>query len=169
MNVIETERLLLRKATLQDAAFILELVNDAAFVRNIGDRGVRTIADAEKYIQIRMIEPYERLGYGMYIVELKGEAIPIGICGLVKRDTLPDTDIGFAFLPQYWSKGYAIESARAVLTHAKNDVGLKRILGITSPTNEASIRILEELGLKFVRMVITSADGPESKLFAIDM
>jgi len=167
MNVIETERLSLRRATTQDAAFILELVNDAAFIQNIGDRGVRSIADAEQYIQKRMMESYERLSYGMYVVELKGTGTPIGICGLVKRDTLPDTDIGFAFLPAYWAQGYAIESAKAVLAHAKNDIGLKRILGITNPANEASIRVLEKLGLKFERMIKFTEDGPESKLFSI--
>jgi len=119
VNVIETNRLTHRKLTLDDAEFILDLLNQPSFIQFIGDRGVRTLEDAREYLSKRLIESYERFGFGLYLTLLKEGQIPIGICGLVKRDSLDDIDIGFAFLPQYWLKGYAFESASAVLTYAK--------------------------------------------------
>ncbi len=165
MNVIETNRLTHRKLTLDDAEFILDLLNQPSFIQFIGDRGVRTLEDAREYLSKRLIESYERFGFGLYLTLLKVGQIPIGICGLVKRDSLDDIDIGFAFLPQYWLKGYAFESASAVLTYAKNTLGIKRIVGIATPDNHGSIRVLEKIGLQFERMVKLSADDGELKLF----
>lgn len=165
VNVIETNRLTHRKLTLDDAEFILDLLNQPSFIQFIGDRGVRTLEDAREYLSKRLIESYERFGFGLYLTLLKVGQIPIGICGLVKRDSLDDIDIGFAFLPQYWLKGYAFESASAVLTYAKNTLGIKRIVGIATPDNHGSIRVLEKIGLQFERMVKLSADDGELKLF----
>jgi len=165
VNVIETNRLTHRKLTLDDAEFILDLLNQPSFIQFIGDRGVRTLEDAREYLSKRLIESYERFGFGLYLTLLKEGQIPIGICGLVKRDSLDDIDIGFAFLPQYWLKGYAFESASAVLTYAKNTLGIKRIVGIATPDNHGSIRVLEKIGLQFERMVKLSADDGELKLF----
>lgn len=165
MNVIETNRLTHRKLTLDDAEFILDLLNQPSFIQFIGDRGVRTLEDAREYLSKRLIESYERFGFGLYLTLLKVGQIPIGICGLVKRDSLDDIDIGFAFLPQYWLKGYAFESASAVLTYAKNTLGIERIVGIATPDNHGSIRVLEKIGLQFERMVKLSADDGELKLF----
>jgi RimJ/RimL family protein N-acetyltransferase len=164
MNIIETERLVLRKLSTDDAGFILDLLNQPSFIQFIGDRGVRTLEDASQYIFEGAIASYEKYGFGLYITLLKESKIPIGICGLVKRDALKDADIGFAFLPQYWSKGYAVESATAVLAYARKTLGLKRILGITTPDNKNSIRVLEKIGLKFKQMVKLSEDL-ELKLF----
>jgi RimJ/RimL family protein N-acetyltransferase len=163
--VLETERLVLRKITLDDAAFILELVNDPSFLRYIGDKRVRTIEDAREYISRGPVDSYRRHGFGLYLTELKQDSVPIGICGLVKRDTLEDPDIGFAFLPRFWAKGYAIESASAVLAHALDFLKLVRILAIASPDNHASIRVLAKLGLRFDRNVRLSEDGTELALF----
>ena len=169
MNVIETERLILRKLTMEDAGFILDLLNQPSFIQYIGDRGVRNLEDAKRYIEAGAITSYERNGFGLYLTVLKGSEIPIGLCGLVKRDSLKDVDVGFAFLPQYWLKGYAFESASAVLAYARNTLGLKRILGIATPDNQGSIRVLEKIGLKFEKMVRLSADDVELQLFALDM
>jgi RimJ/RimL family protein N-acetyltransferase len=166
MNIIETERLILRKLTLDDAAFILDLLNQPSFIQFIGDRGVRTLDDARDYILERVIFSYQRFGFGLYLTLLKEIEVPIGICGLVKRDALKDADVGFAFLPQYWLKGYAFESASAVLDYARNTLGLKRILGITTPDNKGSIHVLEKIGLKFEQMVKLPGDDTELKLFA---
>ncbi len=166
MNIIETERLILRKLTLDDAAFILDLLNQPSFIQFIGDRGVRTLDDARDYILERVIFSYQRFGFGLYLTLLKESEVPIGICGLVKRDALKDADIGFAFLPQYWLKGYAFESASAVLGYARNTLGLKRILGITTPDNKGSIHVLEKIGLEFEKMVKLPGDDVELKLFA---
>ena len=165
--VLETERLILRRLSTDDAEFVLELLNEPSFLRYIGDRGVRNLEDAAQYILNRLVVSYERNGFGLYLVELKESGIPIGISGLVKRDTLPDADIGFAFLPAYWSKGYAFESAAAVMSYAKEKLGLNRILAITSPDNEASAKLLGKIGLRFERLIKLSEDAEEVKLFTL--
>jgi RimJ/RimL family protein N-acetyltransferase len=166
VNILDTERLRLRQLNAGDAAFILELLNDPSFLRNIGDRGVRTLADAVQYILQGPIDSYARHGYGLWLVELKDAGTPAGICGLVKRDTLPDADIGYAFLPRFRSRGYARESAAAVLSYAFGALGLRRVLAITNPDNAGSVKVLEKIGLKFDRLVRLSDDAPEIMLFA---
>ena len=169
MSVIETERLTLREMSEADAGFVLELLNDPDFIRNVADRGVRTIEDAGRYISERFVESYRRQGFGFWLVEPKDEGLPAGICGLVKRDSLPGIDIGYAFLPQFRSRGYAYESASAVLRHARDVLGLRRLYAITNPDNAGSIRVLEKLGMRFERMVRLSAEESEIKLFASDL
>jgi len=166
VNVIETERLSLRLISTDDSAFILKLLNDPAFLQFIGDKGVRTLDDARRYILDGPIASYERWGFGLYMVELKGSQSPAGICGLIKRDSLPDVDIGFAILPQYRSMGYAFESAAAVMEHGKTILSLERIVGVTTSDNSGSIRVLEKLGLRLERMVQLSPAEPEIRLYA---
>jgi RimJ/RimL family protein N-acetyltransferase len=166
-EVLETDRLILRLITTDDAEFVFELVNDPAWLRFIGDRGVRTLDDARDYIRKGPVDSYSRLGFGLYAVELKEGGSPIGICGLVKRDFLEDVDIGFALLPAFRGKGYAREAARATMSYAREVVGLDRIVAITSRDNDASARVLEEIGLHFERMIRISPDSPEDvKLYA---
>jgi len=165
MKVLETDRLILRwLCPDDDPAFILELLNDASFVRFIGDKGVRTLDDARNYILNGPVASYERFGFGLYAVQLIATAEVIGICGILQRDTLPHPDIGFAFLPAYWNQGYAFESAAAVMTHAR-DLGVERVLAITTPDNEASAKLLAKIGLRFERMIKLSEDASEVKLF----
>jgi RimJ/RimL family protein N-acetyltransferase len=165
LTVIETGRLILRRLAVDDAEFIVELLNQPSFLRYIGDKEVRNNADAVRYIQAGPLASYERFGFGLYLVELKETGVPIGICGLLKRDSLPDVDVGFAFLPSYWSQGYAFEAAAAVMTYGRDVLGLRRIVAITSPDNEGSIRLLEKLGLRFERLIKLSADQSEVRLF----
>ena len=165
MIVLETERLTLRKFSTDDAPFILALLNEPSFLRYIGDKGVRNLEDARQYILNGPVESYARNGFGMYLVELRETNLPIGMCGLVKRDGLTDADVGFAFLPAYWSKGYAVESASAVLAFAREVLGLKQILGITLPDNHSSIKVLQKIGLRFEQMVKLSEDKEELMLF----
>lgn len=165
MIILETERLILRKLSPDDAEFVLALLNEPSFLRYIGDKRVRDLDDARQYILTGPVASYERNGFGLYLVELKENGIPIGISGLVKRDTLPDADIGFAFLPAYWSKGYAVESAAAVMNYAREVLGLTRIVAITSPDNEASAKLLGKIGLRFERMIKLSEAAEEVKLF----
>jgi RimJ/RimL family protein N-acetyltransferase len=172
LKVIETDRLNLRRLSDDDAEFILELLNDPSFLRFIGDKGVRTLDDARDYILNGPVDMYNRLGFGLYLTELKESGVPVGICGLIKRDSLEDVDIGFAFLPRFWAKGYAYESASAVMAYGKTVLGLKRIVAITSPDNYASGRLLEKLGLRFERMIQLSKvlkDAPEVRLYASDL
>ncbi len=144
---------------------MLGLLNEPSWLRFIGDRGVRTREDARAYILKGPVDMYDRLGFGLYIAELKEEGVPIGICGLVKRDFLEDVDLGFALLPGFWGQGYAYEAASAVMEHGKGALGLKRIVAITNPENHNSIRLLEKLGFQFDQMIRTQADGPEIRLF----
>jgi RimJ/RimL family protein N-acetyltransferase len=164
--VLETARLRLRRLTEEDAPFIFELLNDPAWLKFIGDKGVRTLDAARDYLRKGPIAMYERHGFGLYLAELKMGRVPIGMCGLIKRDSLADVDIGFALLPAYRTQGYAHEAAAAVLAHGQRDFALKRIVAIVSPDNEYSIRLLDRLGLKFERMVRLAADAEEVRLHA---
>ncbi|MGD0491121.1 MAG: GNAT family N-acetyltransferase [Steroidobacteraceae bacterium] len=165
MRILTTQRLELRELSLADDGFILTLLNEPAFLRHIGDKGVRSLADAREYIAKGPVGSYRRFGFGLYLTSLAGRDEPIGICGLLKRDSLPDVDVGFAFLSRYWSKGYAAESAAAVLDYGKRRLRLKRIVAITAPENHGSIAVLEKIGLKFERMVRLESDAHDLKLF----
>ena len=166
MTVLETERLHLRRFTVDDTAFILELVNDPSWLRFIGDRNVRNLEDAKNYILKGPVASYAKHGFGLWLVELKADGTPLGICGLLQRDTLPDVDIGFALLPQFCGQGYAVEAGLATMAYGRTTVGLKRIVAITSPDNESSIRILDKLGLRFERMIRPNPNDIELKMFA---
>jgi len=164
--VTQTERLLLRRLDVRDSAFIFELVNEPSWLRYIGDKGVKTLQDAQRYIENGPIEMYQRLGFGLYAVELKENGAPIGICGLIKRDALVDVDLGFAFLPRFWTKGYALESASAVMSYGRRALGLSRIVAIVSQDNHRSARLLEKLGFRLESTVSLQPDGDELKLYA---
>lgn len=157
-NVLNTERLTLRCLEADDAPFMLALLNDPAWIRYIGDRGVRTVEAARAYLEDRIISMYRKLGFGLWMVEEKAGGQPAGICGLVRRDTLPEVDLGFAFMPEYRGLGYAYESALAVREHATGALGLARLLAITSPANADSVRLLERLGFAHEREMSWGGD-----------
>lgn len=164
--ILETDRLQLRLLSVDDAEFILRLLNEPSFIQNIGDRGVRTTEDARAYVLKGPIASYEKFGFGLWMVETRSAAAPIGICGLLKRDVLDDVDIGYALLPEFWSQGYALESASAVMSYASEKLGLRRVVAVTNSDNMSSIRLLEKMGFKYERMVRLSEGAPEIKLFA---
>lgn len=168
MRIIETDRLVLRWLTPDDAPFILELLNDPTWLRFIGDKGVRTLEDAKNYILTGPMDMYSRLGFGLFLTELKDGSIPIGICGLIKRDSLEDVDIGFTFLSRYQSRGYGYEAASATMAYGIEQLGLKRIVAITSKDNLGSATLLEKIGMNFERIVILHDDSEELKLFALN-
>jgi ribosomal-protein-alanine N-acetyltransferase len=165
VTILETERLILRQMNVEDTEFIFELVNETAFIRNIGDKGVRSLTDAREYISNGPVASYAEFGFGLYLVELKETGAAIGICGLLKRDSPEDVDIGFAFLEKFWGKGFAYESAVAVMEYGRNALGLKRIVAITSPDNEGSIRVLAKIGLQFERMIRMPGSDEDTRLF----
>ncbi len=165
--VISTERLALERLTHGDAAFIVELLTDADWLRYIGDRGVRSAADAIGYLDNGPLASYAAHGFGLYRVTLHSTGEAIGLCGLLKRDALPDVDIGYAFLPSFRGHGYAFEAASATLRHAREALGLTRIVAIVSPENAGSIRVLQKLGMTYERMVQLRADASSSCLYAI--
>ena len=186
MKILETERLILREIVESDDAFMLDLLNQPSFIKYIGDRNVRNLEQAREFIESRYRKSYADHGFGLYAVELKISdsrfQIPdsqdqkpktknqnpvIGICGFVKRDTLPDADIGFAFLPEFEGKGYALESAKAVMKYGAEKLDLKRVLAITTQNNESSGRLLEKLGFKFDGLITQPHDTAELKVFSI--
>jgi [ribosomal protein S5]-alanine N-acetyltransferase len=164
--VLATPRLILRRFTLDDAPFILELLNDPGWLEFIGDKGVRNLEDARDYLRRGPIAMYEREGFGLFMVERREGGLPIGMCGLIKRDALPDVDIGYAFLPDHRTRGYAREAAAAILDYGQRTVGLKRIVAITAPANARSSALLEKLGMKREKTV--KLDGDEVRLYAVD-
>lgn len=166
--VAETARLALRELESADAAFIVALLNDPDFISYVGDRGVRTPEDAVRYIASGPGASYTRHGFGLYVVELKTSAVAAGLCGLLRRDTHPDVEIGFAVLPCFRRCGYTLEAARAVMRLALGPLGLTRIVALAAPGNLGSIRILEALGMAFERVVNFAEDGRESCLFVLD-
>ena len=142
------------------------MLNTPSWIQYIGDRGIKNLYDAQQYIAEGPVKSYEKLGYGLFLVKLKTEETPIGICGLIKRDSLDDVDIGFAFLPQFTRKGYAFEAASATLAHAKTALALNRVVAITLITNTSSINLLKKIGLNFEKMIKFPGDQKELMLFA---
>ena len=149
MVVAESGRLIIRHFTLADAPFIVALLNDPAFIANIGDRGIRTLAEAEAYLQNGAIASYAQHGFGLNLVVQKSSGESIGMCGLIRRATLPAVDIGYAFLPAYTGRGYAREAARLIMQTARQRHGLDRLLAIVNPDNDRSIRLLQKLGFDY--------------------
>jgi [ribosomal protein S5]-alanine N-acetyltransferase len=169
LKTLETERLILRPLAEDDALFMLELLNEPSYIQNIGDRKVRTVDGAKVHITKGPLVSYVANGFGLSLVRLKETAESIGICGLIKRDTVENVDIGYAFLPRFWSKGYAVESAVAVKKFAREEIGLKRIVAITNPDNWGSIHVLEKFGMTFEKMIRLSENDIELKLFSVDL
>jgi ribosomal-protein-alanine N-acetyltransferase len=166
-RVLQTQRLTLRHFDGADAAFIFELLNEPSWLQHIGDKGIKTFEDAERYIQNGPVAMYARLGFGLYLVELTDSGEPLGMCGLIKRDTLEDVDLGFAFLSRFWGNGYAYEAAAAVMSYAAMSLGIDRIVAITSPTNQASGKLLRKLGFTFEHLVVTTVGGQDLMLYSI--
>ena len=169
LPMLETERLRIRPLSVdsgRDAVFINRLLNEPSFLQNIGDRGVHSLEDARAYLLKGPIASYAANGFGLGGIELKENGATAGMCGLVKRATLEDVDLGYALLPEYCGQGYAVEAGAAVLADARARLGLPRVVAITDPRNEASIRVLERLGFRFEKRVRLTADDIELKLFA---
>ena len=167
--VMVTPRLSLRRVNSGDAALILELMNEAPYIENIGDRGVRTVPDAARYIEEKYTVSYERHGYGLYLVELREGLVPIGICGLVRRAALDHPDVGFAYLQRFWSRGYASEAAEATLACSRDTLALPYLYGVVSPKNSRSIRILERLGLRYLRPIEIPGNSSGSHVYGMEL
>lgn len=171
-DIVRTERLRLRLLDRGDAAFYLELLNDPAFIEHIGDRRVRTLEDAVRAIENGPVTMQRTRGHSMYLVEAQGDGaaagVPVGVSGLIKRETLEDVDIGYAFLPRYRGRGYAFEAARGVVAHART-LGIARLAAITTPGNAASIALLLRLGMRFEGSRRIVANEPELNLYRMDL
>jgi RimJ/RimL family protein N-acetyltransferase len=163
--ILETERLSIRPLSTADDAFILRLLNEPSFLDNIGDKGVRTLDDARSYLLNGPIASYEKNGFGLWLVSIKTTGMPIGICGLLKRDVLEDVDVGYALVPEHWSQGYAAEVVAAVIAYAKTALGLARLVAVVDAANARSIRLLERLGFRYERRMRLAPDEGEILLF----
>ena len=166
MKILETERLMLREFTADDSEFIIKLFNSPGWLQFIGDRGIKTTDAAKKYIAEKYLHSYEINGFGIYMTLIKNNNIPIGMCGLVKRETLVDVDIGFAFLQEFTGRGYAFEAASATLNYAASKLKLQRIVAITTENNLNSIKLLKKLKMKFEKKIMMAGDEEELMLFS---
>ena len=166
---LETERLVLRRLTLDDADLMLAVWNDPGFLRNVGDRGIRTLEQARKTMATGVMRMYVDYGYGPYAVTLKNDGTQIGICGLFKRENLEYPDIGFAILPDYCGRGLAAEAAVAVRDHARDDLALETLTAIVSPGNAPSIALLEKLGMSFDSMITMPGDDDAIRLYRLNL
>lgn len=164
--ILETERLRLRKLTLEDSLFFVELLNSPGWLKYIGDRNVKTEEDAKRYLLNGPLQSYADYGYGLSLVEKKEDACPIGICGIINREGLEFPDIGFAFLPEFHSQGYAYEIASALMTYAREKLNLQTITAITVPENLSSIKLLEKIGLKFQKKFLYPDTNEELLLYS---
>jgi RimJ/RimL family protein N-acetyltransferase len=163
--IIETSRLRIRRLTLEDADFILRLVSEPAFIANIGDKGVRTLADARIFISKGPWTCQAKAGYGQFLVCRKQDGESIGVCGLLFRDGLNLTDVGFAILAEHRGQGFAFEAASAVMKYGLAELQIEEIVGLTLAENTASIRVLEKLGMKFDRVVKIFDDDPGTAVY----
>lgn len=164
--IAETPRLRMRELTVDDAEFILGLVNQPSFLENIGDKGVRNLEDARSFILEGPWANHRDRGYGQFMVELRDGREPIGVCGILHRDALDLSDVGCAFLPEYWRQGFAYEAACAVMDYGRTTLGIETIVGLASEDNIASIKLLEKLGMQFEKMVKMSEDDPGTALYS---
>lgn len=160
-KTFDTDRLHLRPTQLEDASFILRLLNTPKWLKYIGDRNVKTLADAQKYIKERMFPQLERLGFGNYTVIRKLDGAKLGCCGIYDREGLEGVDIGFSFLPEYEGQGYAFEASDCIKVAAFSEFNLKKMGAITLEENTASRKLLEKLGLEFVKMIQLGEDPEE--------
>lgn len=166
--VLETERLRLRHLTPDDAPFMFELVTDPSWIEFIGDRGWKSHDDARLALEEKYVASYAEHGFGLWGVTLRDGDELLGICGLIKRESLEDVDVGFAFLPRHVGKGYASEAAAASLTYARATLGLRRVVAITTPNNVRSIAVLEKIGLRFEKPMYLPDDPDVLSLYAIE-
>ena len=165
---LETPRLTLRRLQFDDAPFLVELLNEPSFIENIGDKCVRSVEDAHRYLREGPMAMYEKFGFGLWHAARK-DGVAVGMCGLLKRDNLPDADVGYAFLPAFWGQGFALEATAATLRHGARKFGLTRVLGVVSEGNAGSIRVLEKLGMNFERMFSLHDAEPAARLYGRDL
>ena len=164
-KILETDRLILREFVLDDAEFIVRLVNSPGWLEFIGDRNIHSLPQAQEYLLNGPIKNYSLHGFGLYMVALKAGGVPIGMCGLLKRDYLHAADLGFAFLPQYEKQGYATEAAAGAMAFSRKSLGLTNLLAIVMPGNVRSIQLLERIGMHFDKMVHQPGDEEALMLF----
>ncbi|HSS78918.1 MAG TPA: GNAT family N-acetyltransferase [Thermoanaerobaculia bacterium] len=169
MTVLETDRLILQRFTASpsESEFALRLLNEPSYLQNIGDKGVRTLEQASTYLLDGPIKSYQLHGHGLYLVVLKDSLQPVGICGLLKRDQFPDADLGYAFLPEFWSRGFAYEAASAVVGYGQRSLKLPKLIALVAPGNSPSIKLLEKLGFTYSGQVRMEPSGSDAAVYEL--
>lgn len=167
--LISTDRLFIRKFDLNDAEFIYQLLNSEAWIKYIGNRNIRNLEDARNYIANSPLYFYQKFGFGPYLVALKDRYEPIGMCSLIKRDTLNDVDLGFAFLDPFIGKGYAYEASKAIIEFSEKTLALKKLVAIALPDNTASLKLLEKLGFRYQNNIQFPNETEELMLFSLTL
>lgn len=162
--LLETERLTIRKFTKSDAVFVCALLNTPGWLQFIGDRNIRTVPDAESYIQT-LEDHHSQHGFGPVLVSEKETSLPLGMCSLIKRESLEQVDIGFAFMPEHMGQGYAYEATQGIYHYAKQNLGLLKICAITNTDNFASIKLLQKMGFVLEKEVILDGETEPLLLF----
>lgn len=168
-SILKTERLILREANPSDKHFFYELLNSPKWIKYIGDRNIKTLKNAEDYINDKLINSYKTNGFGLYVYELKESHLPIGICGFIKRDYLDSVDIGFALLPEHERNGYTFEISAAVLKDGKQTLGINKVVAITTKDNFASQELLNKLGFSFQSYVNEPETNEELVLYLFEV
>ncbi len=166
MRLLTTSRIVLDIATKKDAAFLHTLMNEPSYIKNIGDRNIKTVSDAENFIKEKFLKSYKDNGYGYYIVKIKESQKSIGICGLVNRKELNFIDIGYALLPHFWNNGFAFEATKALYDFALKNFNIKTIVAITDPNNKKSIALIKKLGLTYKKNIRLPDDEIECQLYS---
>ncbi|UCE93200.1 MAG: GNAT family N-acetyltransferase [Flavobacteriaceae bacterium] len=166
MAILSTDRLVIEKVTLEDAPSLIKLMNDKDWIRNIGDRNIKTLEAAREHIKERFFKSYDESDFGFYAVRLKNDKTFIGVAGLIHREGLEHVDIGYGFLPEFRGKGYAFEAAKSIFEYGLNELKIEKILAIVNPANKASIHLLEKLGLRYEKMVRLPDEDKDIMLFS---
>jgi RimJ/RimL family protein N-acetyltransferase len=146
---MNTERLTIQPLVPNDQRFILELLNSAGWIQFIGDRHVHTVEEASAYVQ----KIIENVHIRYWVVRLKAGDEPIGIITLIKREYLTHHDVGFAFLPRFTNKGFALEATSAVLSEVAKSPEHNHLYAITVPSNTRSVRLLKKIGFEFEKEI----------------
>lgn len=167
--ILKTERLNIRHLTSDDTEFILKLLNEPSYIKNIGDKKVRTIEQAQEYLQNGPIKSYRKNGFGLNCVTLKTSNTAIGICGLIKRSEFEFIDVGYAFLSEYWFRGFAKEAMSALFDYTRKNGDYKKIKAIVNPDNIASIKLLQKLNFQFQKKMIFGHEKAVIKLYNVDL
>jgi len=168
VNILETERLILRRFTLDDASFIMELLNTEGWIKYIGQKNIKTLQDARTYLENGPFKSYRNNGFGLALVELKPDHVPVGMCGLIKREYLDHLDVGFAFLPNHTGHGYAFEIVTKTIEHAFREFKQEKLFAITLPENYFSIKLLRKIGFSYEKNFITPDTNEELRLYSIE-
>ena len=167
MVVAQASRLYLRHIEIEDAGFMLSLLNEPAFLKFVGDKQVRDLESAQSYIRQGPIASYESYGFGLYLIELVGSSEAIGMCGLLKRSFLESADLGFALMAEYRGHGYAFEAAQVTVDLARDILKLPNLVAVTADNNDRSIKLLQKLGMSFDKLIALPGSDKEVKLFSL--